>query len=381
VEHLLYRDYDNKNAILQHVCSIPFIATERLEQEITELYPQYGDISDGSSELPYISYKGSFSEKYADILWTCASILPQWADPFSMTDGEAMAEVLEMGKIPPIDLGAQIFKYICSKWCSGQVSNRDNLKTVCKKSYAFMKEYGLDDGRLRSPLQDIQNYPCIAVGEYENFAKPNQTTIAMLEKDEIRPYFFKIPYDYEDYKPLFRALGVSESPTCDQYVMVLDEIHRQSKGEQLTPNELLLTYKALKGLFSSLDTEAGRPTLDSLYLLGQNNHMYVSTYLIYNDAPWLYDRVKSDNLHFLVDLKECGLKENPEDLLARIPPEIKPQLLSTCVKEVPTGNSGDLRIVNELTEKLQENLLSEPFLKIIKRLAFHQAQKKWTKVE
>jgi len=385
VEHLWNLKSCNQVEFLQKVNSIQFIATENLSQGLTKLYPQYGDKGDG--RMPYISFKGSFSRKHSQIIWTCASILPQWADPFDKPDGQKLAHILKVEDIPPVDLVAKNFKTICEMWCGRHVINRDDLKKVCKSFYKFIQKEGLNNNQLKFALQDMKDIPSIAIndiGDSKTFAKPHQASFDMWETDEIRPFFFKVPYDYGDFKPLFLALGVSESPTVDQYVQVLDEMHKLTKGQKLTPNQILLSYKAVKGLFLSLELRSEsniKTTFDSLSLLDENGCMCESTNLIFNDAPWLYDRVRSHQLRFLVNLKECGLKDSPEKLLAQLPSKYQPKMLSTCVKEVLSKNREISPATVELAAKLQERLRSDAFLEAIKRLAHHQAQKSGQKLD
>lgn len=383
-QHILSPDLENRDEILKKVSDIPFIAPERVSNELSQLYPQYGDLGDSKSGLPYVSFKGSYSQGYTDVIWTCASILPKWADPHSQQNGQELCRLLNMDDCPSIDLVVHNFKTVCSAAHTNDNVDRQVLKRCCRKSYEFMQKHGFDNGRLKTAMQDLTNIACIAVGGKEILAQPCRTTMNIPEHAEMRPYLCKIPYEYGDYKLLFTALGASDGPRFDQYAGVLDMMHKKMGGGRLTPNELLLVYKALEGLFMSLSKGAPKDDerrIDSLSLLGENGCLCESTKLVFNDAPWLYDRVKAYKLRFLVDLKECGLKENPEELLALLPMKFRPEMLSSYVKEVLVEDSEKQLVTSGLAEKLQKRLNEKAFLSAVKRLARHQAHKTGQKLD
>jgi len=376
-EHLLSEDMDNRDEILKKISTIPFIAPERASQDLVKLYPQYGDMGDGKSGLPYVCFKGSYSRKYMDVIWTCASVLPHWAEPQSKRNGQQLCQLLEMDDNPSVDLVVHNFKTVCSAASTNNAVDVQVLKRCCKKSYEFMQQHGFENDKLKTAMHDVADIPSVIVGGSEVLAKPCHTTMNIQEQDEMRPYLCKIPYEYGDFKNIFVALGASEWPRFDQYAIVLDQMHKKTAGGRLTPNELMLVYKATKGLFMSLErsTKDTEKRVNSLSLLGENGCLHESAKLVFNDAPWLYDRVKAYKLRFLVDLKECGLKETTEELITSLPARHRPEMLSSYVKEVLVEDCLNKLVATGLAERLQRRLNERAFHSAVRRLARHQAHK------
>ena len=79
VEHLFGRSNVLEEGILQDICDIKFVPSDPVKPKLRAIYPQYGERNDGKQT--YISFRGSVIVKHAKIVWTTATLLPQWANP------------------------------------------------------------------------------------------------------------------------------------------------------------------------------------------------------------------------------------------------------------------------------------------------------------
>ena len=66
---------------------------------------------------------------------------------------------------------------------------------------------------------------------------------------------FEVPRQYGAFDELFKALGARETANTSDYSQFLGELHRESGGEVLNPNELAAVLKVLN-LISSEQVES-----------------------------------------------------------------------------------------------------------------------------
>ena len=79
VAHLFTRQNVVEEGLLQAVCDIKFVATDHVRPALRAVHQQFAERDDG--QLPFISFNGSVLAKHAEIVWTTADILPEWANP------------------------------------------------------------------------------------------------------------------------------------------------------------------------------------------------------------------------------------------------------------------------------------------------------------
>ncbi len=103
---------------------------------------------------------------------------------------------------------------------------------------------------------------------------------------------------------------------------------------------------------------------------------------MFNDSPSFYDRVHEFGMHFLFDLKECGIRyRNFEDMIEKLPVHLQPGMLSAFVKETLVEKSKKSVQSSGTAAKLNTRLTSEAFMQAVARLVRHENHKRGKKLD
>jgi len=184
------------------------------------------------------------------------------------------------------------------------------------------------------------------------------------------------PTELGEYKRLFLHLGATLHATADQYATVLDCINNQTAGEKLHPNEMRLAFKAVHGLFTTLQKQRHNDAMahvHTLYLPTKIGHLFKSTDIVFNDDPSYADRIKHISKPFLVDLSECKIiSVNYEDVVKLLPNRLRPAMLTFVVQEVLEDKSRDSLVLHTVADKLKYQLNSKGFFQGLVRLIKHE---------
>ena len=206
--------------------------------------------------------------------------------------------------------------------------------------------------------------------------RPNQLVLRLPGEDEIVPYLISIPRDILAYERMFCQLGARETPSPDQYVMVLRMIHADSRDQIMHPNEREKAKIAMYGLFCLLQlSEEDQFTINGeLYLPGgeaEEWKMCQACTLMFDDAR-LRPRLHTFEEPFMLPLSECGIRTTrylPKDLLKRLPEANRPKFLSKVVEEIVDTDYSvtDCPVVRRISEKFT----SEDFRDALIRIALY----------
>ena len=387
-EHLLTMQTPEKPKILEDVAEIKFIAPEPVSQELSNMYSQYGDI--GNGKLAYVSFKDSVSKDHEKLIWTQCSVLPTWADPMKLhgvpqEDKVQLMECLQVRKIPPPELVVLHLKNLIDQF-KMETGPLEGYKAkarieVFKAVYRYLQQHALDDEEAKEKLEGMT---CIAVENSRYFVKPKYTVLNLYQTEEIKPFLYKVPLEFGEFEALFNCLGSTANATFDQYASVLSRIVEIAGTERLTPNEMKISYKAVRGLFSSIEKDQSKTDITTtiLYLPAESGRLIDSTKLVFNDMPSFYDRVKNLGLQFLVDLKECGIKyRNFEDMLNQLPQRMCPGMLSSIVRETLVDAVKKSVTSSGIAAHLSSRLTSEALLRAVARLVRHECHKSGRKLD
>ena len=389
-EHLLRMQNAYREEILDTVSDIKFISPEQVRHDLSGVYSQYGDVNEG--HLPYVSFKDSLSKDYDDLIWTRASLLPSWADPMKQQDlpQEDRVELMEclgIHKKPPINLVVSHLITLCEHISNEidpslktDMQKKRVMKDVFRSVYRYLQDNALEDLDMRDRLSRV---PCILVDDGKALIDPQYAAMNMYESEEIRPYLYKVPVELGEFHLLFHSLGSSDAPTVDQYASVLRRLHDKAGAQRLTPNELVISYKAVKGIFAALENTSSKEiNASSLYLPSESANLVESHSLVFNDTPHFYDRVQGFGLQFLFDVKECGVKfKNIEDLLGHLPKRLSPGMLSTYVKEVLVDKAKQSITRGGIAADLGKRLTCESFMRAVMRLVRHETHRSGRKLD
>ena len=412
VTHLFGRNNFLEEGLLQAICDIKFVPSDPVKPNLRAMCRPYGERTDGKPT--YISFRGSVLAKHAKIVWTTASLLPQWANPkeyqylmhalhWSNMDHYCNAAMAKLGILaePTVTLvtsHCQIVSIHLKKE-NDRDPTPDQITTrmsVMMKIYRFLKAKATSSSLAKDQLRDT---PCILVEEGRRFVKVHQIVIELNKEYEIQPYLYRVPAELVQFEGLFKYLGCASVVNVSHFAMVLDMLKKKCKEKQLDPNEKMCALTAERGIFEALkDHSNDGQNLPSLYLpatrpfidkddgLSPPVVLQKSAELLFDDAPFYHERIKGFYQLFLVDLSKakvhCKKGSNYKDLIMLLPQALRPQILSTVVREKFTdscekGDSCDLGAA----VLLKRSLHSPQFCHGISRLIRHASREYEEKVD
>jgi len=402
--HLFKMKDLTSSKILEQIREIPFIPASKVSSAMSKIFPPYSDSPDRKA-VAYIRFQDGIPEEHAELVWSCSYLLPSWANSFHLTEHDVakenverlsdlkrdIASVLAFQEQPSLDLVIKHVQNICSLSLNRGEDNQE-MKVFMKmdvmnKIYKFLQvrleESGPQDA-LHKSLHKLAETHCIFSDVGQTFVKPKQVVVNLYEEDQILPYLYQAPTELGTYKKLFVHLGATVNATADQYAWVLDNIYQQTGGEKLHPNEMRLAFKAVFGMFATLQKHRHSDAMahvHALYLPAKNGHMYKSTELIFNDEQSYTDRIKQFTKPFLFDLSECKLVAiDYEDIVRLLPHRLRPIMLTSVVHEVLEDRSRESMVLHTVADKLKYQLNSKAFFQGLIRLIKHEHKRAGHKI-
>ena len=412
VTHLFGRNNFLEEGLLQAICDIKFVPSDPVKPNLRAMCRPYGERTDGKPT--YISFRGSVLAKHAKIVWTTASLLPQWANPKeyqylmhalnrSTMDHYCNTAMAKLGILPEptvrlVTSHCQIVSIHLEKENDGELT-ADQMTTrmaVMMKIYRFLEAKATSCPFAKNQLRHI---PCILVEEGRRLVRVDQIVIELNKEYEIQPYLYRVPAELVPFKGLFHYLGCASVANVSHFAMVLDMLKQKCKEKELDPNERMYALTAERGIFEALqDRLDDGHNLFSLYLPATRPFidkddgpsppvvLSKSAELLFDDAPFYRERIKGFDKLFLVDLSkakvQCKKSLNYKDLIMLLPQALRPQILSTVVREKFTdcseeGDSCDLGAA----VLLKRSLHSPQFCHGISRLIRHASREYEEKVD
>jgi len=388
--------------LLVKVGSIPFIPPARANSLMTRIQPPFNH---GHDDLPFITFSEAVPEEHELLVWTSAYLLPEWANPFKLTERDVslsdegddakrsfdhykqcIAELLGVCEHPPISAVVDHVQNICGV-TMGKSDEAHELRNYVKtevmtRVYKYLQSCLVDGvgdvsrDEQQKVIQRLSDTAFIVSDIGQTFVRPRQLVVSLYEDDQINPYLIMMPTELGEFKRLFLHLGATMTATALQYAMVLESMYLQTAGEKLHPNELRLAFKAVHGLFSALKKYRHSDALarvHTLYLPTKIGHLFRSTEIVFIDDANYSDRIRNLGRPFLVDLTECWLSaENHEDTVKLLPQRLRPVMLSAVVQEMLEDRSRDTIVLHTVADKLKYQVSSRPFSQGLLRLIRHE---------
>ena len=395
------------SGLLEQIADIRFLPAAKVNPTLQKIYPCFGEIEDGVR--PYISFRQGVPEGNEVLVWSSSHLLPDWANPFKIPESDASKDYpadhalfpfeayqKEIARILGVPDSPTIYEVVChtENVCSNKfgLATSDDLKAfmkvdVMKMVYKFLlgKVSGdeASDPANADAIHQLADTPCIVVDLGQTFVRPRQVVINLYEEDQIIPYLYKAPTELGEFKDLFLHLGASLVATVDQYAMVLDFVYRETSGGKLHPNEMRLAFKAVNGLFTSLQKHGGEEIhTEVLYLPSTNSRLVESTELVFNNDQSYAERIKNFEKPFLVDLAECKLNNiNHEELIKLLPKRLRPAMLTSLVTEILEEESRQTLVSYGVADRLRHQLNSRAFSNGIVRIIRHEHRRSGHKVK
>ena len=389
---LLVHELDNRKPEWQdrnfvcEVSKILFIAPHRVDTRLCNLHPQYGFRTiDG--QLRFARYRDSvICGKAVDKLtWSSSMLIPSSAEPRGDKKKDLM-QLMGVTKIPSQKAVLEHLESLCKyqdqrkeSTCKDSTGTRGLLLiTVLKVIYEFLKNQNCYE-TAREKLQDVKFVP-VEKGSKLVFAK--QVAIEILAKDEIRPYFYKLPLDIGEYRDVLKNLGVNEEPTAEQYAQVLKEIHMKTEDKEMIPWE---GQKALRAFACLVDkVEETRNALNNcvhLLLPTTNNRMLPSDELIFYDGTSQKGRLYKFAQPFVCDgwsipgdmkeLKDKISTERLSNFFKSLPEHLKCHFLKDVVEEVMEDQAivedkAEVDVIRDVASKLRDPRFSRAVLRLLR---------------
>ena len=349
VAHLFQRDKVVESGLLQAVSGIKFVATS-VSPELSSIHRQF--------DAPYIAFRGSALAEHTNIVWTTASLLPDWANPWNYLYGsedgycKAILFQLQVITVPTVEMVTCHCQNLCFQLVkeNGNDLSSKQLSTrmlVMTEIYTFLQKNAISSTTAKMLLRDT---PCIMVEQGSRLVKPEQVVIELSEGNQIAPFLYGIPAELGQFKTLFQYLGCSNSVRLSHYAMVLETLQRKCKADRLNSNQVDWALRAVRGLFECLQDDAKVIQAPfTLYLPAVrpfgSTFEYGTTHLVltraaelfFDDAPRHRDRLQNFDQLFVVDLKmakvRCNSSTSFKDLILLLPEALRPHMLSCVVEE------------------------------------------------
>ena len=395
VDHLFSRGNVLEEGLLRDVREIRFVVSYSVGQELRAIHRQFGR---DDSQTPYIAFQGSVLQKDAEIAWTTAPILPQWAVP---SDYDSFFHELNVLTKPTLELVTSHLENIACEMVrkdESEISHGHFLtrKSVMAKIYRFLQEEAMSSTFVKNRLKGT---PCILVEQGSRLVNAEKVVIELYEDLEIRPYLYKMPAEHGEFKELFEYLGSSPSVQLSHYTRILDLLHEKCVERSLDVNEVDISLKAVKGIFEILQgSPDGNHSISSLYLpamclFGSDEDetarpivLRKATELLFDDASYYHDRIRNFQHLFVVDLKKSNIcrssSTNYRELVLLLPASLQPKMLSIALEEKFAESRDNRSFLEAGTTCLLKRMLhSEEFYRGIVRLIRHSSHKNQQKVE
>lgn len=206
----------------------------------------------------------------------------------------------------------------------------------------------------RAPKGDLQiermkGTPCIYVDSEKTFVRPNQI---YWSAQQLGRHAFKIPGDFEQFKPLFDSIGVKNAPEAKDYVDLLLDIVVEyfERGAPLGGADLGVYETCLDGISNAADQEQlDRSDLQRLQeapsVLSLVKNLTHPDELLLQDSEW-------HATFFDGDLNRALCKPAPE--LWPLLESIGVKRLSNCAEVLLEYVEGEKKKEDSVTEKLHE---------------------------
>ena len=391
VRYLLKKSHLFERHIISSVSEIKFIVPKEVEDDLSSVHKQH----QYDEKLQYIQFRDSVPWKRRRLVWTSAQLLPKWAQP---TDS-SLTSCLGVQPEPSIETVITHLKTIShstsTKLKLGEALPK-KLQEIFDAIYDFFQRTQLKtcgkelsescSSTCRMIGDRLKSVSCIFLVDENRLVRGEQLAFTVPQEGLLKPYFYRVPFDYGVYQHFFKRIGATKEMTPFQMANVLKSIKDCCQGDPMSSeNEEKArhaTFVFFDFLVGERDCEEKTPKplgLTELYLPSKDKRLVKSNKLICNVAPRLTQPVSKLKYHILCSLEECGLQRARRDeYLEALPERLRPKPLETLVREELDASSRNETCVYSqgkkctFIEKYTLILRSSQFRLGILRLMKHQ---------
>ncbi|XP_052093808.1 sacsin-like [Mytilus californianus] len=356
----LFAQSDLKNDLdfLEQMREITFIMPYIVQDKYIKIFPQI-------STKNLVAFSTSISEENFKLAWTTNSILPSYAVP----KDEHLFEKLDIKTSPTENNFVRHLEQVCQSLQKGTITDVDFVETFMSNIY----EYLVTLKEKSSFIERITGIPLVYVIKHNAFLEAKNIVLKEPETSQIKPYLLVGSEEYGKFNDLFRKLGATDEVTLDHYFRVLSGVKAIVKENVLVYEELEVTDKAVRGIFTLLQFKLEPDNIivnePVLHLLSEHNRLEPSCMLIYGDSYSLQKRLKDQQTIQLMKTMDKFTEDrfDVDKCFELLPLGNRPQYLSKIVKEVLTSFCN--RLSCEIGSVLESFIGSEMFIHSMLRLA------------
>ncbi|XP_078326289.1 sacsin-like isoform X3 [Crassostrea virginica] len=321
------------------------------------------------------------------LVWTVMGIVSEDIAYMMRNIGWKAAKLLGFQEYPPLQYVLDHTRMLClvlsknfDEMC---LKNKDTERAVTKVMTRIY-EY-LQRERDFTSVDFLKQVPFIYINDRALFVLPEQVVLDMNTHEEIPPYLCKMPMHFGQFYSLFKRHGAEEILTSGHLANVLCKIWKKSNGKTLEPNEMDSTKKAVKSLFSKLQTEkTSGLNFSNLYLPSKSKRLVLSSSLVFIDDKLLEKRINTSlpEMEYFAGFNELDIAvDDPISEMNRIPGKHLPQFLSKIVREQINPESKNMVVHSDFAKKLQTFLHTPDFGSGICRLVRDERYKNHSRLE
>ena len=408
VKHLLKETSLHDEHFLNDLSTIKFLAPQKASDELIHLHKQHLVKCGSQDQLPpFIPFKDSVTWTHENerLVWTSASLLPSWAIP-DLNCYPNLAKLKVLSK-PSLDQVTENVKRISTNVSKSADRERPEptrslLRKIMINVYSFLTQMcscssnEVSDSCSKACVKIesfLSSIACALVEDGRIFVRCDQ--LAYNLEDELPPYLYRVPREYGPFQHLFKRLGAMETATPEQFAKLLSRLKESCGEEKMLPNELTAAKHAVYGLFYSLHALNNRrddPETNTkenplaqfiaLYLPSTQGHLLDSRELVLHDCTQYIGRLRHNMHKFLDGLHKYNLKfATQRQLVDLLPSHLRPNSLSSLVREELHADCKDKRCLEDVVRKCQETdnlrevVFSPQLVDGILRILKHQFQK------
>ena len=404
VRYLLTNHHLHESSFLTTISTVKFIASEKVKSNLLSFYKQY-QCRDENQHPPFLQFSNSVPWEYRKLVWTSASLLPEWAMPTQKmlckpSCNENFSAKLQI-RGPSVETVISHLQNICGPL--GEMSKKEEallhprvLNTVMTSIYEFFQGATACCGKVISENcnsecktigRRLKTTPCILVEDSKVLVRGDQLSFKVDPDKSLRPFLYEVPRYYGSYEHILKRLGATEEITSFQLAKLLKTIKDRCKEEAMNPEfeskAQNATYLLFKSILKESETSKGKSKISypaKLYLPSEDKRLIKSNELLCKVPPRHIETVAKLHHSALLSLEKCGLlREREKEYLEALPAHLRPKPFHEVVIERldPSCLRSTCKLCreNETCEFIEKHIMimkSKEFQDGIVRLFKHQ---------
>lgn len=319
---------EEESGFLDEISKIDFIPSYTVSTDHSFVCAQY-------AKDQLISFRESVPYKFESLVWTMQKLLPDYATKCS----EIVLRKMHVQIKPNTDSVISHIHQVCEA-LQKQSNCNATAKGIIETFYKFLSNAAVTKQEIEIRLSQT---PIIPILEHNIFAEAKYVVLNLKSEKEIKPYILKASVYFGKYFELFKALGAADEVSIIHYCRTLKLIKQKIRDSTMIPDELEIVKRAIQGIVVCLSSRQGDKLLKQkdttliLYLLNEDKKLKPSQTLVIADKSGIRSRLTSQNkIEFICKWTKLGITQtnfDPNEVIMRLPPTMRPQLLSEVVME------------------------------------------------